>query len=122
MSTNSSWTVVFDDKKITKRNGDDAGSYYIDDNDFWGLSKWSNIWAIQYGASNPSDEVEHRDASPHCSFAEANLGSFNDFINRWDSAHLTFLQSEWDDNNVDGESAEDKISRLGARPTSYSSL
>ena len=32
--------------------------YVINDNDFWGLAKWNNIWAIQYGTSNPSDTVE----------------------------------------------------------------
>ena len=30
-------------------------------------------------------------------------------------------QSDWDSNNVEGETEEDKIARLGARPTSYSS-
>ena len=51
---------------------------------------------------------------------------FQDFIDRWDAAHLSQLQANWDnDNAVDNEgnpeSAEDKIARLGARPTSYSS-
>ena len=39
----------------------------------------------------------------------------------WDSAHLTQLQSNWDKDNLEDETAEDKIARLGARPTSYSS-
>ena len=30
-------------------------------------------------------------------------------------------QSDWDGDNVDGETEAEKISRLGARPTSYSS-
>ena len=84
-------------------------------------SKFSNIWAVQYGTSVTSDEVEYRDTTPHSSWADANLGNFQDFIDKWDSAHLLNLQSAWDDNNVEGETSEEKIERLGARPTSYSS-
>jgi len=118
MATNASWTVIFEDKKIIKQG---AGAYTIVDNDFWGLAKWSNIWAIQYGTANVNDQVEYRDETPHSSWDNANLGDFSDFINRWDAAHLSKLQGDWDDNNVDGETEEEKLSRLGARPTSYSS-
>ena len=123
MSTSSQWTVIFDDKRIVKQQGDAAGTgYTITDDPIWAESKFSNIWAIQYGTTPSSDEVEHRDGTPHCSYAEANLGDFQtQFINKWDAAHLTQLQSDWDSDNVDGESESDKISRLGARPTSYSS-
>jgi len=121
MASKGNWTVVFEDKKIIKQNGDSAGEYVIDDDVFWGQSKFSNIWAIHYGTSVTSDEVEYRDETPHSSFADSNLGSFQDFINKWDSAHLTELQSNWDTNNVDNETETEKISRLGARPTSYSS-
>jgi len=124
MATNAKWTVVFDDKIIIKNHAEGAAEgvgYNIEDNDFWGLSKWSNIWAIQYGTSNPSDTVEYRDETPHSTWEDANLGDFSDFTTRWDSAHLTQLQSNWDNDNVEGETADDKIARLGARPTSYSS-
>ena len=122
MATNAQWTVVFDDKLVIKQSGDAAGTgYNIVDNDFWGLAKWNNIWAIQYGTSNPSDTVEYRDETPHSTWEAANLGDFSDFITRWDSAHLTQLQSNWDNNNVEDETEADKIARLGARPTSYSS-
>ena len=122
MATNAQWTVVFDDKLVIKQSGDAAGTgYNIVDNDFWGLAKWNNIWAIQYGTSNPSDTVEYRDETPHSTWEAANLGDFSDFITRWDSAHLTQLQSNWDNNNVEDETESDKIARLGARPTSYSS-
>ena len=128
MATNATWTVVFEDKMIIKQSGDAGGtSYVIADDDFWGLAKWNNIWAIQYGTFEPSDTVEHRDHTPHCTWEDANLGDFQEFINRWDSAHLAQLQSDWDNDNLfneDGSSAEteaDKIARLGARPTSYSS-
>ena len=124
MATNANWTVVFEDKKIIKNYAEGANEgigYTIDDNDFWGLAKWNNIWAIQYGTSNPNDTVEYRDTTPHSTWEDANLGDFQDFITKWDSAHLARLQSDWDNDNVDGESTEDKIARLGARPTSYSS-
>ena len=127
MATNATWTVVFEDKRVIKQSGDAAGTAYnIVDNDFWGLAKWNNIWAIQYGTNNPSDTVEYRDNTPHSSWEDANLGDFQDFITRWDTAHLAKLQSDWDNNNEfddekNPESSEDKIARLGARPTSYSS-
>ena len=122
MATNAAWTVVFDDKLVIKQSGDAAGTgYTINDNDFWGLAKWSNIWAIQYGTANPNDTVEYRDETPHSTWEDANLGDFQDFIDKWDAHHLNIIQTKWDGNSVDGESSEDKIARLGARPTSYSS-
>ena len=121
MASLGNWTVVFDDKKIIKQSGDGAGEHTIEDNVFWVQSKFSNIWAIHYGTSVISDEVEYRDETPHSSFADANLGSFQDFIDKWDAAHLLQLQSDWDNNNVEGETEAEKIARLGARPTSYSS-
>ena len=122
MATNAAWTVVFDDKLIIKQSGDAAETgYEISDNDFWGLAKWNNIWAIQYQTSVDTDQVEYRDETPHSTWEAANLGDFSDFITRWDSAHLTQLQSNWDNDNVEDETESDKIARLGARPTSYSS-
>lgn len=35
-----------------------------------------------------------------------------------ESIVLAAAQSAWDDNNVDGETAEEKIERIGARPES----
>jgi hypothetical protein len=122
MATNANWTIVFEDKKIIKQSGDAAGtSYNISDDSFWSDSKFSNIWAIQHGNSITSDEVEYRDSTPHSSFADANIGDISQFSSRWDSAHLAQLQSNWDNDNVDGETDAEKITRLGARPTSYSS-
>ena len=124
MATNAQWTVVLDDKKIIKNYAEGAGEgvgYAIDDDAFWSQSKFSTVWAIQYGTSNPSDTVEYRDETPHSTWDAANLGDFSDFTTRWDTAHLTELQLSWDDNNFKDESESDKIARLGARPTSYSS-
>ena len=130
MATNSNWTIVFEDKIIIKNYAEGASEgigYKIDDDTFWNQSKFSNIWAIQYGTSVSTDEVEYRDETPHSSFADANIGDISQFSSKWDSEHLARLQSNWDNNNIyneDGTSAEtseEKINRLGARPTSYSS-
>jgi hypothetical protein len=124
MATNAQWTIVFEDKMIIKNHAEGASEgigYNISDDSFWSQSKFSNIWAIQYGTSNPNDCVEYRDETSHSSWEDANLGDFTDFTTRWDSAHLAKLQADWDADNVDGESEADKIARIGARPTSYSS-
>jgi len=136
MATNANWTVVFEDKMIIKQSGDGAGAYTITGHDsFWSDSKWSNIWAIQYVADNENhnDTVEYRDTTPHATWTDANLGSFqSQFIDKWDAAHLAKLQSDWDNDTggntydsdgtlISEESESDKITRLGARPTSYSS-
>ena len=121
MATNANWTIVFEDKLIIKQSGDGAGQYVIDDDTFCGQSKFSNIWAIQYGTSNPSDAVEYRDTTPHSTWEDANIGDISQFTDKWDAAHLAQLQSNWDNDNVDGETESEKIARLGARPTSYSS-
>ena len=124
MATNANWTIVFEDKIIIKNYAEGASegiAYTINDNTFWSQSKFSNIWAIQYGNSITSDEIEYRDETPHSSFADANIGDISQFSNKWDAAHLTKLQADWDDNNVEGETEAEKVSRLGVRPTSYSS-
>ena len=127
MATNANWTIVFEDKTIIKNNGAEAGiGYRINDDAFWGQSKFSNIWAIQYATSNVNDQVEYRDDTPHSSYDVSVLGDISEFSNRWDTAHLLQLQTTWDeDNRYDengvSETEAEKIARLGARPTSYSS-
>ena len=114
MASLGTWTVVFNDKIIIKQTGADAGPETINDDTFWNQSKYSNIWAIQYQTPVTSDEVEYRNENSNSSFAEANIGSFQDFIDKWDAAHLDSLQSKWD-NDPRPESEK------GPRPTSYSS-
>jgi len=124
MSAKGNWTIVFEDKCIIKNFAEGANQglgYAISDDSFWADSKFLNIWAIQHGTSVTTDEVEYRDETPHTSYADANLGDISQFSSKWDSAHLTQLQSDWDNHNVDGETDAEKIARLGARPTSYSS-
>ena len=124
MASKGNWTVIFEDKLVIKNYAEGASGgigYVINDDSFWSDSKFSNIWAIQYGSSNPSDEVEYRDETPHSTFADANIGDISQFSNKWDVAHLTQLQADWDNDNVEGETEDEKTARLGARPTSYSS-
>ena len=62
------WTIIFEDKKIIKNHdeGDSVGvGFRIDDDAFWNDSKFANIWAIQYGSSVSTDEVEYKDETPH---------------------------------------------------------
>ena len=124
MASKGNWTIIFEDKAIIKNYAEGASEgvgYKINDDAFWNDPKFSNIWAIQYGTSVTSDEVEYRDTTPHTSFAEANIGDISQFSSRWDSAHLAQLQAEWDNNTNEGETESEKITRLGARPTSYTS-
>ena len=124
MAAKGNWTIVFEDKMVIKNYGEGALEgigYEINDDAFWNDSKFSNIWAIQYGTSVTSDEVEYRDTTPHSSFVDSNIGDISQFTNKWDAAHLSQLQTNWDNDNAEGETEAEKITRLGARPTSYSS-
>ena len=125
MATYPTWAVVFDDKRVINHavKNDDGfpKGYTIDDDAFWNQSHFSNLWAIQYGNANVEDQVEHRDSTPHAAHNSVTHGNFNEFITRWDAAHLAQLQSDWDSDNVDEETEEQKINRLGARPTSFTS-
>tara|TARA_R100001129_G_scaffold174226_1_gene146391 strand:- start:3358 stop:3750 length:393 start_codon:yes stop_codon:yes gene_type:complete len=130
MASIGNWTVIMEDKKIIKQVGDGAGNaYVINDDSFWSNSSFSNIWAIHYGNAVASDEVEYRDTTPHSTFASTGI-DFQPFIDKWDSEHLAQLQANWDNDNSGTENEEgefvpetesEKIARLGARPTSYSS-
>tara|TARA_R100000988_G_scaffold99859_1_gene69573 strand:+ start:4750 stop:5109 length:360 start_codon:yes stop_codon:yes gene_type:complete len=119
MAAQGNWTIVFEDRVIIKNFAEGAHpnhgvGYIIDDDSFWSDSKFSNIWAIQYGTSTPTDEVEYRDETQHTTYADANLGDISQFSSRWDAHHLKVLQEEWDNDTRDE-------SEKGPRPTSYSS-
>jgi hypothetical protein len=130
MATNATWTVIFGDKMVintaVKNAENQPVAYSIDDDSFWNQSHFSNLWAIQYGTATPTDAVEYKDETPHSAHDAVTHGNFNEFITRWDTAHLAALQSAWDGDNdytmhPDVETAEQKINRLGARPTSFNS-
>lgn len=118
MASKGKWTVIFEDKKIIKNYDEGAsigiGYKILDDDAFWNDAKFSNIWALQYGTSVPTDEVEYRDTTPHSTYADANLGDISQFSAKWDAKHLARLQADWDN---DGRTEAEK----GPRPTSYTS-
>jgi len=132
MATNPTWVAVFDDKRVINQSvKNEYGhplAYTINDDAFWNQSHFSNLWSIQFGTSKTEDQVEHRDETPHTAFDAVTHGDFNEFITRWDVAHLAQIQEDWDEDNhftdTDPpvqETAEQKINRLGARPTSFTS-
>jgi hypothetical protein len=132
MATYPTWAVVFDDKRVINHavKNDDGHpiAYTINDDAFWNQSHFSNLWSIQFGTSKTEDQVEYRDETSHTAFDAVTHGDFNEFITRWDVAHLAQIQEDWDNDNSASESdptvletAEQKINRLGARPTSFSS-
>ena len=134
MATNPTWVVVFDDKRVinqsVKNEYGHSASYTLDDDAFWNQSHFSNLWSIQFGTSKIEDQVEHRDETPHTAFDAVTHGNFNEFITRWDVAHLAQIQEDWDNDNYTDvsevespvpETPEQKINRLGARPTSFTS-
>lgn len=126
MAKHGTWTVIFPDRKVVKRTGEfnisTARSYEVGDDAFWGQDKFSNLHAIQFTDDNiDNDQVEFADDSQNGSYDAATYGDFSQFITLWDAAHLAQLQADWDVDNVDGETEAEKITRLGARPTTYSS-
>lgn len=133
----SSWRVDFGEKSVgcvAVLNHEGYPTFYpVGDDSFWSHPQFNDIHAIQWDPSleNNEDCVEYNAYTfgrnrtwNECNFSD----SFrNLFIEKWDAAHLAQLQADWDGDNVindDGsaaESAEEKIARLGARPTSYTS-
>lgn len=119
-----SWSVLFEDKNIVKKCEDfsiqNPRGYTIDDDAFWGASKFDNLHAIQFtNDGEDNDQVETTTAN--IAYDASTLGSFQQFVDKWDAAHLAQLQLNWDNDDVEGETAEEKITRLGARPTTYAS-
>ena len=116
---------------VIKKNSDygieDACGHKIEDDAFWSQSKFDNIHAIQFTDDNvDNDQVEYKDDSANGAYDAAVLGNFDEFISRWDAAHLVFLQEKWDEDNIEKEDGSveteaEKTVRLGARPTTYSS-
>jgi hypothetical protein len=97
MASKGNWTVVFEDKLVIKNYAEGASEgigYKINNDAFWSDSKFSNIWAIQYGTSVSTDEVEYRDETPHSlHLLMQTLETSVNFLVNGMSAHLTKLQS-----------------------------
>jgi hypothetical protein len=113
MATNANWTVVFEDKIIIK-------NYDLKElmkvlviklmMILFGINLNFLIFGLfNTGTSNTSDEVEYRDETPHSSFGQ--MQTLEILVNLhliWDAAHLAQLQSNWDNDNVDGETEAEK--------------
>ena len=127
VTKHGTWTVLFGSQTIVKRTGEfdtmtARGYNGVGSTDFWADSKFSGLHAIQFTNDNSdNDQVEFKDNRPNGSYDASVYGDFQQFIDIWDARHLMELQQAWDDNTLEGETDEEKITRLGARPTSYSS-
>ena len=118
------WTVTFGDKRIVKRsdgfNISNAPGVVVDDDDFWNQSKFNGIRAIQYtGDASDTDQVETE--TGNVAYDASALGSFQQFVDKFDVAYTASRQADWDNDTVSGETEEQKVARLGARPGTYTS-
>jgi hypothetical protein len=111
------WTIVRADKLIIKQYGDGKSTgYFIDDQNFWNTNLDSTINAIQYTGNNSDfDQVEFNNGNKNTYFS----GNIKIFADAWDKEHLKSLQLIWDNNNLENETIEEKIVRLGQRPINY---
>ena len=111
------WTIVRADKLIIKQYGDGKSiGYFIDDQNFWNTNLDSTINAIQYTGNNSDlDQVEFNNGNKNTYFS----GNIKIFADAWDKEHLKSLQLIWDSNSLQNETIEEKIVRLGQRPTNY---
>lgn len=111
------WTIVRADKRIIKQYGDGKSiGYLVDDQNFWNTNLDSTINAIQYTGNNSDfDQVEFNNGNQNTYFS----GNIKIFADAWDKEHLKMLQLIWDSNNLENETVEEKIVRLGQRPTNY---
>ena len=74
MATNSNWTVIFDDKKVIKNNGAEAGTgYVIDDSSFLSVlqSEWDSDVIYTYNedgtiasTESESDQISRKGSRP----------------------------------------------------------
>ena len=111
------WTIVRADKLIIKQYGDGKSiGYFIDDQNFWNTNLDSTINAVQYTGNNSDlDQVEFNNGNKNTYFS----GNIKIFADAWDKEHLKSLQLIWDSNSLQNETIEEKIVRLGQRPTNY---
>ena len=113
------WTIVKPDKLIIKQYGDGQTiGHIVEDQNFWSTNLDSSVNAIQYTGDNSDlDQVEFNNGNKHTFFS----GDIKIFADAWDTEHLKFLQEKWDIDNLKDETPEQKIIRLGQKPTNYSS-
>jgi hypothetical protein len=111
------WTIVRPDKVIIKQYGDGQKiGYTVENENFWSTNLDPSVHAIQYTGDNTDlNQVEFNNGNKHTFFS----GDIKVFADAWDSEHLKNLQLIWDRNNLENETEEQKIIRIGTRPTTY---
>jgi ABC-type uncharacterized transport system ATPase subunit len=111
-------TVIPSDKQIYLETTDaqfpNRRCHVIDnDQQFWD-SVDSRILAIQYH-SDGLKQIEYK--NPREDVAITDIATVQKYIDRFNLTEQTYqAQVSWDNNNVQGETKEEKITRIGSRP------
>jgi hypothetical protein len=111
-------TVIPSDKQIYLETSDtqfpNRRCHVIDnDQEFWN-SVDSRILAIQYH-SDGLKQIEYK--NPREDVVITDISIIQKYVDRFNLTEQTYQsQLSWDSNNVQGETKEQKITRLGPRP------
>lgn len=113
-------TVIPSDKQIYLETSDiqypSRRCHVINnDSEFW-ASVPSDIHAIQYH-DDGQKEIEYKVSSGKGNVPITDVSTLQKYIDRFNLTEETYqAQLVWDNNNVQGETLEQKITRLGSRP------
>jgi ABC-type uncharacterized transport system ATPase subunit len=111
-------TVIPSDKQIYLETSDsqfpNRRCHIIDnDSEFWNNVD-ARIHAIQYH-SDGLKQIEYN--NPREDVAITDVSTIQKYIDRFNLTEQTYQsQLVWDNNNVQGETLEQKVTRLGSRP------
>ena len=111
-------TVIPFDKQIYLETSDlqypNRRCHVIDnDSEFWNAVD-SRILAIQYH-SDGLKQIEYK--NPREDVVITNISEVQKYVDRFNLTEQTYqAQLSWDSNNVQGETKEQKVTRLGPRP------
>jgi hypothetical protein len=110
-------TVTPDDKQIYLETSDkqypNRGCHVIDDQEFWNNVD-PRIHAIQYHTDGLK-QIEYK--NPREDVIITDISIIQKYIDRFNLAEQTYqAQLSWDNNNVQGETLEQKIARIGPKP------
>jgi hypothetical protein len=111
-------TVIPQDKQIYLETSDkqfpNRRCHVIDnDSEFWN-SVDSRILAIQYH-SDGLKQIEYK--NPREDIVITDITTLQKYVNRFNLTEQIYQsQLTWDNNNIQGETSEQKVTRLGPRP------
>ena len=111
-------TVIPSDKQIYLETSDTQfpmrRCHTIDnDSEFWNNVD-SRILAIQYH-SDGLKQIEYK--NPREDVVITNVSTIQKYVDRFNLTEQTYQsQLAWDNNNIEGETLEQKVIRLGSRP------